>query len=144
MKKLVQAIKLAGVMGGMGLVWQVVGVAAQNVQIKPGGTDFTPLTSLKVETMIPNIITWVLILAAIAFFFMLVIGGVRWILSGGEKTSVEAARNQITNALIGLVIVFAAWAILTLIGTLFGVAILSGEQGITLPTLQGKVGVGTT
>ena len=63
----------------------------------------------------------ILVVAAIVFFFMLIIGGIRWITSGGDKGQTEAARNQITAALIGLVIVFAAWAIANLIEIFFGI-----------------------
>ncbi len=77
---------------------------------------------------IPQLIGWavniVLIVAGIIFFFMLIIGGIRWILSGGDKANTESARNQITAALIGLIIVFAAWALATLLSTVFGVDIL--------------------
>jgi hypothetical protein len=66
-----------------------------------------------------------LVIAAIVFFFILVIGGIRWIISGGDKAHTEAARAQITSALIGLVIVFAAWAIAQLIGTFFNVDIFN-------------------
>ena len=52
---------------------------------------------------------------------MLVIGGVRWITSGGDKAQTESARNQITAAIIGLIVVFAAWAVANLIELFFGV-----------------------
>jgi cbb3-type cytochrome oxidase subunit 3 len=97
-----------------------------------GGTDFSHLGSITVPGIISAAITLILIVAAIIFFFMLVIGGVRWILSGGDKGQTEAARNQITAALIGLVIVFAAWAIATLVGTLFGINVFTN---LTLPSL---------
>jgi hypothetical protein len=58
-------------------------------------------------------------------------GGIKWITSDGDEKSVEGARSQITNALIGLAIVFAAWAILRLIGILFGVNL---TQSFTIPT----------
>lgn len=77
-------------------------------------------------------ITIVLIVAAVIFFFMLVIGGIRWITSGGDKANTEGARNQITAALIGLIVVFAAWAIATLIGNVFGVSIF---EEFTIPAL---------
>lgn len=63
------------------------------------------------------------VVAAIVFFFILVIGGIRWIASGGDKANTEAARAQITAALVGLVIVFAAWAIVALINTFFHIDI---------------------
>jgi hypothetical protein len=45
----------------------------------------------------------------------------------------EGARGTITSALIGLVILFAAFAIIKLIQTFFGISILN----FTLPTLAG-------
>lgn len=62
-----------------------------------------------------------IIIALIIAFFFLIFGGIKWITSGGDKAQVETARNQITNALIGVAIVAAAWAIMKLIGFFFGI-----------------------
>lgn len=70
-----------------------------------------------------------ILIAAVVFFFIFLIGGIRWITSSGEKTQIEAARNTIMNALIGLVIVLALFAILKLIGGLFGVNLLQINLG---------------
>ncbi len=70
----------------------------------------------------------VLIVAALAAFIYLVQGGLRWITSGGDKAGIDAARNQIQAALLGLFIVFAAWAIMLIIQTFFGVTILGNIQ----------------
>lgn len=67
----------------------------------------------------------------IIFFIMLLSGGVRWIASGGDKTHLEGAKGQITHALIGLVVLFSAFAIIKLIGALFGIDLLK----LSLPTL---------
>lgn len=80
---------------------------------------------LSLGGMISGFISLILILAGLAFFFILVIGGVKWILSGGDKAHTEGARNQITAALVGLVIVFSAWAIAGLIDSFFGINILN-------------------
>jgi uncharacterized membrane protein len=101
------------------------------VNLNPVDANFTPLGSLTIPGIIAGFITLVLIIAAVVFFFMLVIGGIRWITSGGDKANTEAARNQITAALVGLVIVFAAWAIIQLISTFFGVNILNN---LTIPS----------
>ena len=53
--------------------------------------------------------------------------------SGGDEKKVGAARAQITNALIGLAIVFAAWAIMKLIQYVFGIDILGN---LTIPTFK--------
>lgn len=107
-------------------------VSAQDkLQLSPTG-DFAKLGTLTVPSIVSGFIRLALVVAALVFFFILVIGGIRWIASGGDKANTEAARSQITAALVGLVIVFAAWAILALIRTFFGVDIFS----LTLPTAQ--------
>lgn len=103
---------------------------AQDIKLEPKGTEFQPLLGLKVGGIISGLIKLSLIVAALVFFFILVIGGIRWIVSGGDKAATEAARNQITAALVGLVIVFSAWAIIQLIDTLFGIKIV---EGFTIP-----------
>ena len=99
-------------------------VFAQDINIgAPSG--FSNLTSVTPGSLVRGLIVLILIIAALVFFFMLVWGGIRYITSGGDKGQTEQARGQITAALIGLVIVFAAWAIIQLVNTLFGVNILT-------------------
>lgn len=97
----------------------------------PQNTQFERLGTLTVPGLISALIRFTVVVAAIIFFFILVIGGIRWIASGGDKGQTEAARNQITAALVGLVIVFAAWAIVALINTFFGIDIFS----LSIPTV---------
>lgn len=94
--------------------------AQQQIDISPTD-DWSRLGELTFGNIVSGAINLVMVVVALIFFFMLVLGGIKWITSQGDKTNVETARNQITNALIGLAIVFAAWAIMKLIGTLFGV-----------------------
>lgn len=95
----------------------------RDIDLKPKG-EFANLGNLEPANIISAIIRLLLVVAAVVFFFMLVLGGIQWILSGGDKQKTEAARNQITAALVGLVVVFSAWAIAQLINALFGVSIL--------------------
>ncbi|MDD2225394.1 MAG: hypothetical protein PHP97_04530 [Candidatus Shapirobacteria bacterium] len=107
--------------------------AAQSLELTGKSDSFTNLENLTVNGMVSGAISLVLIVVSLVFFFILVIGGLKWITSGGDEKKVAAARAQITNALIGLVIVFAAWAIMKLIGSLFGIDILGT---LTFPTFQ--------
>lgn len=107
-------------------------LAQTTINIETKGTTFNGLqNNLTLSSVISGIITLVLVVAAIVFFFMLIIGGLKWILSGGDKAQTEAARNQITAALIGLVIVFGAFAISQVVQALFGINIFQ----IELPSL---------
>ena len=107
----------------------LVVLAAEEINIKPSG-DFATLGDLTVGGIVSGFVRLILVVTALVFFFILVIGGIRWIVSGGDKAQTETARNQITAALVGLVIVFAAWAIVQLINVFFGVNIFS----LTLPS----------
>ena len=95
----------------------------KEINLSPGGIAEN-LQALQFSDIIGAAILLILIIAAVIFFFMLVIGGIRWITSGGDKTQTEAARGQITAALVGLVIIFAAWAIVQLVSIFFGFNIL--------------------
>lgn len=79
------------------------------------------------------LITILLIGGVIVFLFMLLMGGIQWMTSSGDKAGVEAARGRIIHALIGLLILFSAWAIILLIENFFGITILGGP--IELPSL---------
>lgn len=107
--------------------------AAESISIGSKTDDFEALENLTAQGIISGAISLILIIVALVFFFILVIGGLRWVTSGGDEKKVGDARNQITNALIGLAIVFASWAIMKLIGTVFGIDILGD---LTIPTFQ--------
>jgi hypothetical protein len=97
---------------------------AQQINLIPGGTA-TSLNTITFAGIISGAVTLILVVAAVLFFFMLIIGGIRWIMSGGDKGATESARSQVTAALVGLVIVFAAWAIASFVGNLFGISIFA-------------------
>ena len=64
----------------------------------------------------------------------LLTGGMQWITSQGDKTALESARNKITHAIMGLVIVASAYAIFKLIGNFFGIEL----PNIKIPTISGQ------
>ncbi len=66
-------------------------------------------------------INLLLITVSVLSLFFLIWGGIKWILSGGEKQGIEAARATITYAIIGLVISLSAFLIINVVGNLFGI-----------------------
>ncbi len=79
-------------------------------------------------------VQWLLLIAFILAFFYLILGGIAWVTSSGDKTNIEAARNKIIAAIIGLVIVASTWALFSLIGGAIGFNILQ-DQGFAVPAL---------
>lgn len=74
------------------------------------------------------------IIAIIWFAFVLIIGAIGIISSGGDKASLETARKRITTGIVGLVVVIAAIFIIDLIGRLIGLPDI-----LDLPALLKKV-----
>lgn len=99
-------------------------------------TELVPNTIRPINNLVfvlRAIIQFILVVAFIAAFVMLLIGGIRWITAGGDEKGVASARNMITAALIGLVVVLVAYAIIRLAEIFFGVNIITG--GVTIPNV---------
>lgn len=95
------------------------------INLRPAGGQFGSLADITLPSLISALVVLVLVIAGLVAFGFLVFGGIMWITSGGDKAKTESARNTITAALVGLLIVFAAWAIIQLVQAFFGVSILS-------------------
>ncbi len=66
-----------------------------------------------------NIIAVLFIIAIIISLIFLIWGGIRWIMSEGDKAKIDQARSTIIAAIIGLVISLLGYFIVTLIVSLF-------------------------
>ncbi len=99
-----------------------LGPALQGFAKSAGGGQFF-------STIIPNAIILTFIAGSLIFFFMLVSGAIQWISSGGDKQALEGARGKITNAVVGILLLFGALAIINLIEKFFGVQILTLDIG---------------
>lgn len=85
--------------------------------VPTGGTD-------TVQNVIQFGTTFLLIAATLLSLAFIIFGGIKWTISGGDKTALEGARKMITYAIIGLVITFLSFFIINTIGDFFGVKLL--------------------
>ncbi len=91
-------------------------------------SQFSNLNNISFQGIISLAISFILIITAVILFFVIIGGGLAVILSGGgNKQATERGRNAITAGVVGLLIVFGAWAIMTLLESFFGVNLLSFE-----------------
>ncbi len=72
------------------------------------------------EGVVENITRSLLFVAGIALFFMLLTGGFKFITSGGDPKKLESARNTISYAVMGIILVAASYLVLVLIRTITG------------------------
>ena len=83
--------------------------------------------------------TWrvFLTLGALAVLVFMAWGAMGWITSGGDKGQVEAARNRITAAIIGMIVLFSMFALTAYIFPRIGFNILN-------PSIPDNLNNGTT
>lgn len=62
-----------------------------------------------------NIVNWALILSGVTALFFVIISGTRYIRSGGDQEKIKGARETLTYAIIGLVIILLSFAIINFI-----------------------------
>ena len=65
------------------------------------------------------------IAAGLLMFFYLIFGGFKYLTAAGDEKAVMAAKTTLTNAIIGMVIVFCSYWIIWIIQVVLGVEIIS-------------------
>jgi hypothetical protein len=105
--------------------------AAGGSELTSPGID-SDLDPKKVPQLIVNLLFMIAAFLAVAY---LMYGGIKWITSRGDKMAVESARKHIMAAVIGLVVVAAAFFVLQVIFSILGVD-NPLKDGFTLPTLD--------
>ncbi|MFA6424322.1 MAG: pilin [Candidatus Magasanikbacteria bacterium] len=90
-------------------------------------------TSIKGAETLPqlagNIVKVVLSLIGILFFALMLYAGITWMKAFGRSEDVEKAKEMITQAIIGLIIVMAAYAITNFVFTNLGATGGGGSSG---------------
>jgi hypothetical protein len=91
------------------------------------------VTSNPLGVFISILLPLVIFVAGLLVLFFLITAAIDWISSGGEKSGLEKARNKITNAIIGLIILFASFAIFGILQRSFGVQLLNFNNSGSVP-----------
>jgi len=100
-------------------------------ELKPPTKAFAPnLASNEgavkpLENFFSMFIGFLTILAGLMFLIYFIFAALAWVTSGGDKGKVEHARQQMTNAALGLAITVAAYGIVGVVGKVFGLDILN-------------------
>ena len=89
-----------------------------------------------ITKIVSSVIGFMTIAAGIWFLFQFIVGGFKWISAGGDKAKLEAARDKLTNSLIGIIVVVAGWSVLALVGTFLGVDFTVSDPGTLLNSLS--------
>lgn len=120
----------------MDLLVKAVYAAETTVDACKGTGGFENLCKLgsgNIGQVVGKAINFIFIIAALVALGYLIYGALKWIISEGDKSNVETARNQIVAAIIGLVIIALSYLIINVVLGFFlpGVSL----QNLQLPSL---------
>lgn len=76
------------------------------------------------EKVFTNLLGVFTIIAGLMLIIYFVLGAISWITAGGDTEKVQKAQKQITNAVLGLVLVVLAYSIVFILGKVLGLEIL--------------------
>jgi cysteine-rich repeat protein len=85
-----------------------------NVNI-PGVGETTLDLNMNLSTLIAWLYYFIIGISGFAALVMIIYGGVQWMTSAGNPTKMGEARDKISSALLGVVIILMSWLILNLI-----------------------------
>ena len=82
------------------------------------------------NNVIQSVFTIFFIVAVLYFFWHVIMAGYRLMDARGDAKKLEESQTDLTNAFIGIGIIFSIFAILKFIGTIFG---LTGLEELKIP-----------
>lgn len=77
--------------------------------------DFGNFKKLDLATIVRTIIMWALIFSAVVAVIFIIWGGYQYVTSSGDAEKAGKGRATLINAIIGLVIIFIAYAIVVFV-----------------------------
>lgn len=106
---------------GLILGIKILGRISSPVYAKEGVSivNLLPFTFQDFGSFFTVIILFALFAAALIFFGLIVWGGIRYLNAGGDQDSIERAKNTLTGAGIGLLIVVVSFVIIEIITNIF-------------------------
>lgn len=116
MKKFLTILSVTAVVFLTPLVLTTAPVSADaKTQINEGVGSVNDGNQTDLSGFITNIINIMLFLAGAVAVLMIIIGGIRFVTSGGDAGSVKSAKDTVLYSVIGLIVVILAYAIVSFV-----------------------------
>jgi hypothetical protein len=92
------------------------------IQGPMSGNPFTGDTSyIFLGDILSKAMSYVFIFAGIGLLLMLIMSGFSYLTSAGDPKKLEQGKARLTNAILGFVIIFAAYWVVQIAGIIFGI-----------------------
>jgi hypothetical protein len=84
---------------------------------------------LTIGSIVSRIVPLLFLIAGISLLIMIVVSGFTFLTSGGDPKKMEQGKNQLTYAVVGFVIIFAAFWLVQILGAMLGLESLTNLFG---------------
>lgn len=89
------------------------------------GLAKTETSGLVLGTYIAYLWQTATLIGGLAVIVSLLLGGVQWVMAGGDKGKVEAARERITQTIIGMIVLMASAGVAVFLSYAFHINLLN-------------------
>lgn len=77
---------------------------------------------------ISNMVSLVMIAAALSSFLIFLYAGIMWITAGGNKENLQAAKDRMVNAIVGMAVTVSAYVLWRILIRFFGLSSVFPES----------------
>ncbi len=113
---------------------ETVNLCPPTGQPQPPGCAGGVAQTVSINSIISSVLNLLLFVSFVIALVFLIIGGIKWMMSGGDKEGSGKAKETVTSALIGLAVVLGAWILINILLNFFGVT--GGLSALTSPVLN--------
>lgn len=98
-------------------------------EVKGGAADpakaaiFLPGGAGNISLIINAVIPYLFVIAGLILLFMLIMGGIGMMLGANNEAGLKKAQGQITNALLGFLVLFISYWLVQIIEVVLGITI---------------------
>ena len=117
-----KVLSRVGLAAGAVLAWALPALAALNIGTGPGNL----VRFGDINQTIRTIFNVVIIFAGIIFVILFLVGGIQYLTAAGNEEQTGKAKRLLVDAIVGLVIVLASWAIANFVLNQLGLNINPG------------------
>jgi len=105
------------------------GLSSLQPKITPGGK--ISLASTPFAQILSSLVGFLTLIGGLFFLIYFMIGGLNWIMAGGKPENIQKAQDTMTNAVIGLIIMVAAYSIAFIVSQVLGIDFLNIREVVT-------------
>lgn len=88
------------------------------------GSDTEAGALSNLEKFVSNAIGVITIVATLFFIIYFIMGAFKWVAAGGDSGKVQKARDEMTQGVLGLILIVASYGLIGLVGRVVGLTIL--------------------